>query len=207
MSLVFIIISENLFAAGSSSLITLPSSSSLSSGFNRRRSKSLLEGGTGQHKLSDPAQIRKWRELQHALASNGEVTMAAHALLERDMRQLEYLMPLSLPRTFPLQQHRFLKCFAASLIEWGADAQCELTVTPSSSFYPNDSPITPYLHPQTRAHLLSTLQQRDILPRKGNSALADVTPPFDGSMTPSLRHSAIRLVSMPSIYRARMLSR
>ena len=119
-------------------------------------------GGTGQHKLSDLAQARKWHELQRALTSDGEVALAAHGLLERGMRQLEHLMPSSQLRSFPVQQHCFLKCFAGSLIEWGADANCALTITPSSIFSATDSPITPYLHAQEHAHLLRTLQQRDI---------------------------------------------
>ena len=106
-------------------------------------------GGTGQHKLSDLAQARKWHELQQALTSEGEVALAAHGLLECGMRQLEHLLPSSLPRTFPSQQHRYLKCFAGSLIEWGADANCALTITPSSLFSATDAPITPHLHAPT----------------------------------------------------------
>lgn len=104
--------------------------------------------------------------------ATGQVNLAVHDLLERGMRQLEYLMPSSLPRTFPLCNSTN---FSSALSVVSLSTLCTLTVTPSSPFYPNDSPITPHLHPQTHAHLLRTIQpSTETSPRKGSFALAGV---------------------------------
>ena len=119
-------------------------------------------GGTGLNKLSDLAQTQKWGELRRALNTTGEASWAAHGLLERAMRQLECIMPPSMQRSFPQHNHQHLKCYAGSLIEWGATVDCALTVTPATSHTLSHEPITPYLHPVQHSDLLRTLQRCDI---------------------------------------------
>lgn len=93
----------------------------------------VMHGGTGQHKLSDLAQTRKWHESQRALT--GEVALAAYGLLELGMRQLECIISSSLHRDYPSQQHRRQTCLlSVTLIEGGADIKC----VPAST-HPNHS--------------------------------------------------------------------
>ena len=107
-------------------------------------------------------QTRKWSELRRALDTQGEAALAAHGLLERGLRQVEYISLPAITRHFPATNLQFLRCHVGSLIEWGATSQCTLSVSPATTLLPADTPITPFLHPDTHAALLTTLQARDI---------------------------------------------
>ena len=119
-------------------------------------------GGTGTHKLSDLAQTQKWNELHRALAQPGEASLAAHGLLERALRQLEYIAPSSHLRYYPSTYLHHLKCYAGSLFEWGHAVGCTPAISATTIYAPADAAITPYLHPHQHADLLRGLQLRDI---------------------------------------------
>ena len=86
--------------------------------------------------ISDLAQARKWSELHRALGQPGEAALAAHSLLERAFRQVEYIAPSSQTRSFSAQNLQHLKCYAGSLVEWGHAANCSLAITPNTNHHP-----------------------------------------------------------------------
>ena len=104
-------------------------------------------GGTGHHKLSDLAQTRKWSELRRALDTPGEAALAAHGLLERGLRQVEYISLPAITRQFPPTNIQYLRSHVGSRIEWGTATHCTLAVAPATALLPADSPITAFPSP------------------------------------------------------------
>ena len=101
-------------------------------------------GGTGAHKLSDLAQIHKWNELNRAFNQSGEAALAAHGLLERALRQLEYIAPSSQLCYYSAEQFHYLICYSGSLFEWGHTVGCAPAISPSTIYAPADAAICNY---------------------------------------------------------------